>query len=88
MTRVRIFGNAVSEVCNSRGVWLELEKQAEHIKGRTTGVPHTMRLWIKRGKGPKGAFAQLIMEGPGAIAIEYGTRTRAPKAPLRKALRG
>lgn len=42
----------------------------------------------RAGVGPRGAFAQVIMRGPRAVAIEFGTRTRPALAPLRRALFG
>jgi hypothetical protein len=47
-----------------------------------------LHLSTKRGRGPNGAFAQVIMRGPGALAVEFGTRRSRPLAPLRRALGG
>lgn len=43
-------------------------------------------VFSRYGVGPEGADAQVIMSGPGAIEIEFGTSKRAPLAPLRKAV--
>ena len=40
------------------------------------------------GVGPRGPYAQAGMRGPGAIAIEFGTRTSPPQASVRRALGG
>lgn len=50
-------------------------------------APSSQTVGIRAGVGPQGAFSQVIMRGPGAIAIEFGSRNNAPMAPLRKALR-
>jgi hypothetical protein len=47
-----------------------------------------LKVSTRAGIGPRGGFSQVIMRGPGALAIEFGTRRRRPVAPLRKALRG
>lgn len=67
----------------------ELAAAAERIKARVR-LPSSGKLSLstKRGRGPNGAFAQVIMRGPGAIAIEFGTSRSRAVAPLRRALGG
>lgn len=71
----------------------ELHEHAKRIAARVR-LPSSgpaagkLRLSTRRGRGPNGAFAQVIMRGPGALAIEFGTRRSRPLAPLRRALGG
>lgn len=77
----------IQQIVEGAETWMALEKEAQRIAARVQ-VPSKHRVWVKRGKGPKGAFAQVILEGPAAIAIEFGTRRSRAVAPLRRALRG
>lgn len=61
------------------------KKIAARVRLPSTG---RLRVYTKRGRGPNGAFAQVIMRGPGALAVEFGTRRSRPVAPLRRAFRG
>lgn len=40
------------------------------------------------GVSDRGPYAQAGMRGPGAVAIEFGTRTSPPQASVRRALGG
>lgn len=71
--------------------WPALAREAEKIRSRVrlpSGAKGIQILPVKRGIGPNGAFAQVIMRGRGALAIEFGSRNGPPVAPLRRALRG
>lgn len=80
---------ALEDVLNSDGVQKELQRHAEGIVDSASGATGTSRMQFRtrRGKGPKGAFAQAIMSGDGALAVEYGSRNNPAYAPLRSALR-
>ena len=74
-------------VVESAQTWRQLEVVANDIAKRVQ-APRHLRVWVKRGVGPRGPFAQVIMDGPGVLTEEFGNRSRAAKAPLRRALRG
>lgn len=86
MTSVRMVPGAIDQLMRSEEVAAELGKVAGQVRGRVR-APSRMQVFDRHGVGPRGAFAQVIMRGPGALTVEYGNRTRAPKAPLRGALR-
>lgn len=62
--------------------------QAGNVRAAVHGLPSHLRLYTRSGYGPRGAFAQVIIAGPGAGAWEFGTRTRRAHGSLRNALRG
>lgn len=66
--------------------WL-LRATAEKVKDRVRLPSRDLSLSVRAGIGPRGAFSQVIMTGPGALAVEFGSRRHEPKAPLRAALR-
>lgn len=86
ISQVRMIPGGVEALATEAQTWQQLESVANEVAGRVR-APSRMRVWVKRGIGPRGAFAQVIMEGPGALTEEFGSSTRAPKAPLRTALR-
>jgi hypothetical protein len=80
----------MERIATGAKTWQYLEKVANEIAGRVQ-APSKFRIWVKRGvahSGRRQAFAQVIMEGSGALAVEFGTKKTRPIAPLRKALRG
>lgn len=83
---LRFFDTAEAEL--ERLAVGELHEAAIRIKGRVRLPYPALTLSTRRGRGPNGAFAQVIMRGPGALAVEFGTRRRRPMAPLRRALGG
>jgi hypothetical protein len=85
MSRVNMIPGGIEALVDNASTWQALEVVAEDVASRVR-APSRMRVWVKRGRGPQGPFAQVILEGPGALAEEFGTRTRAPRAPLRRAL--
>lgn len=88
-TTIRFFRNA-DETLNRLSVG-ELRKDAREVAARVrlpTRRRKDLTLSTKAGMGPRGAFSQVIMRGPGALAIEFGTRRTRAFAPLRRALRG
>jgi hypothetical protein len=87
MARVTVFDNQVEALARGAASHGALRTVAEGIASRVSAPGH-LRVWVKAGDGPQGAFSQVIMEGPGALTEEFGNRTRPAKAPLRRALRG
>lgn len=89
MDRIVWHRNALDDVLNSSGVQKELERHAQAVADSAEGSPGSSRMQFrtKKGKGPKGAFAQAIMSGDGALAVEFGSRNNPAYSPLRSALR-
>ena len=87
MTKIKVDERALEALVTGPATWQYLERVARTVAARVEAPSH-LRVWVKRGDGPRGPFAQVIMEGQGAPAIEFGTRTRPPNAPLRRALWG
>lgn len=87
---VKITSASLKQLLSEEGVRNELLVEANKIKARVQ-IPRRaqdkLALSTRVGKGRNGPFAQVIMRGPGALAIEFGSRNNAPIAPLRKALR-
>lgn len=66
-----------------------LEEHAVRIAGRIrppSGADLTV--FAGSGIGPRGPYAQAGMRGPGAVAIEFGSRNAPPQASVRRALEG
>jgi len=89
MNTVRLFPVAIASLGQDEGVAAQLGEKAEEVRARVR-APRKMQLTTRYGVGPRGAFSQVMMRGPGtsALAIEFGTRRTPPLAPLRKALAG
>lgn len=87
MTTVRILHDGIRELERSPEVAALLGNEAATVQRRVRAPSH-LRLSTRKGVGPRGAFAQVIMRGRGVIPIEFGSRNNAPMAPLRNALRG
>jgi len=66
-----------------------LGEHAKRIAGRIR-PPRSAELetFALSGVGKRGPYAQAGMRGPGAVAIEFGTRTSPPQASVRRALTG
>lgn len=76
----------IESMGSSKEVAALLGEEAETMRGRVR-APSKFRVFTRKGVSRKGAFAQVIMRGEGAIAVEFGTRRSKPQAPLRKAMR-
>lgn len=89
MSRVRANAQGIEEMVKGATTWRALEEVANEVAARVQ-APARMRVWVKRGISStrREAFAQVIMEGSGALTEEFGNRSRPAKAPLRRALRG
>lgn len=87
---VKFDDNIIKRIAYEKGVKTNLAEEAEKVRGRVQ-VPRRaqskLEVSVRSGIGGSGAYAQVIMRGPGALAIEFGSRNNAPIAPLRKALR-
>lgn len=88
--RVHILEAGIRELGGKQDIAGQLDEAAEELKARVR-IPrrhNRLKLSTRHGVGPRGAFAQVIMRGSGALAVEFGTRRSAPVAPLRRALGG
>lgn len=66
-----------------------LEEHAVRIAGRIRPPSRSdLEVFAGSGVGPRGPYAQAGMRGPGAVAIEFGSRNGPPQAPVRRALGG
>jgi hypothetical protein len=83
--RVRVFNDEVAKIA-------EDPKVADHLAAKLRAVqggvnpPSGMTSRVRRGVGPRGAFAQLIVRGDGAVAWEWGSVNNSPAGQLRAAL--
>jgi hypothetical protein len=64
-----------------------LRKVAETAKSRIR-APSGQVLSVRAGVGRRGAFSQVVMTGPRAIFVEFGTRFQRALAPIRSAIFG
>lgn len=90
MTTVRVFPGGLEAIARSVDTAGGLREIANEVSTRVDAPSH-LNVRVKAGiarSGRRQAFSQVIMEGPGALTEEFGNRSRAPKAPLRRALRG
>lgn len=88
MTEVRMKQQGLTELLRDPHVAEELGKVAERVKARVR-APKKFQLIARHGvaeSGRRQAYAQVIMKGSGAVAVEFGSRNGPPKAPLRRAL--
>lgn len=84
---VRMIASSDKELLKSEAVAQQLRDVAGKVRKKVV-VRKGLVLSTRAGVGPRGAFSQVILTGPGAITEEFGTKTRPAKAPLRTALRG
>lgn len=84
-TRIAFNGSA-DKTLNALSVD-DLAAEAQRIASRVK-LPRRANLTLstRRGVGPRGAFAQVVMRGEAALAIEFGTRRSRAVAPLRRAM--
>lgn len=87
MTDVKIFEEEIRLLGEEEEVMPALKEAAEEIASRVSAPKH-LTIRTRSGRGPRGAFSQVIMSGRGAIAIEFGSKTMRASAPLRNALGG
>jgi len=83
----RMIPGALEQLTRDARVADQLGDEAERLR-RKVRAPSRMTLTTRSGVGRKGAFAQVVMRGPGAVAAEFGSRNNAPGAHLRSVLRG
>lgn len=87
MTKVNLFEAEIKALGEDKDVINLLGQEAEKVKGRVRAPKHLV-VYTRKGKSRRGAFAQIVMKGQGALAIEYGSRKNPPYAPLRRAMGG
>ena len=64
-----------------------LYEHAQRIAGRIRPPASAdLETFAFSGVSARGPYAQAGMRGPGAVAIEFGTRTSPPQASVRRAL--
>lgn len=85
--RFTMLPGALERLERQLDVAIQLLESAEQVRRRVR-APSRLTLSTRSGVGPQGAFAQVTMRGPAAIAAEYGSRNNPPGAHLRSALRG
>ena len=84
--KVRYLPGADKKLSNDPGSARLLRAVADRIKGRVK-VPKGYEVTTQSHVSRRGAFAQIVMRGPRAIFIEFGTKNdHSPLAPLRKAV--
>lgn len=84
---IRFIPGAEKLLMSDRDVARDLREKAEKVRRKVRAHPR-FDLSVRAGVGPRGAFSQVIMRGPGALTEEFGSRRVPPRAPLRSALRG
>lgn len=85
--RVRFFSNGEDLLLKAKAVGGILRATAQGFAGKVT-APSGQAISAKGGIGPRGAFGQVIMRGPGAVDVEFGSQRRPAQAPLRSAILG
>lgn len=85
--RIVVHDDADKVLLHSEATAAALRVVAEKVRKRVR-APKEFKISDRAGVGPRGAFSQVMMDGHGAVAVEFGTRSHAAKAPLRSALRG
>lgn len=85
MITVRALPEGIAQLRLEKGIARELGVIAGRYRDRVRAPSHLL-VYARQGVGPRGAFSQVVMAGRGAVAIEFGTRTRRPSAPLRRAI--
>ena len=66
-----------------------LHEHANRIAGRIRPPASAdLTTFAFSGVSEQGPYAQAGMRGPGAVAIEFGTRTSPPQASVRRAVGG
>ena len=78
---VRLNRREIAKLGDDSAVGQAMRPRAEQILARARGkAPEWLdaKWYTKAGKGPRGAFAQAIAQGDGAVRAEYGGQfTRA-----------
>lgn len=89
MATIKISQAGLNALKKSPDVARKLGVEADKVKSRVN-APSKFTVVSRSGVATTGryreAYAQVIMRGRGAVAVEFGTRRTAPLAPLRRAL--
>jgi hypothetical protein len=83
---VKVHQDQVDELTRDPMVGHLLRGVAEKIAAKVH-APKDQAISVRGGVSRRGAFSQVLMRGPRAVFIEFGTRRQQAKAPLRSALR-
>lgn len=83
--RMRFFSDHEDRLKKAPATGWALREVADKAKGRVS-APKDQTLSVRAGVGPRGAFSQVIMRGPRATFIEFGTFRQRALAPLRSAI--
>jgi len=84
--RIVVHDDADKAMLKSEATAAALRIVAQRV-AKKVRAPKEFKISTRAGVGPHGAFSQVMMDGHGAVAVEFGTRTHPAKAPLRTALR-
>lgn len=85
--RIRFHETELRRIAESDEVIEELRRHAGKVAGAASAIaPSHLEFSTRAGRAGRGVFAQAIMQGRAAVAIEFGSKNNAPYAPLRKAL--
>lgn len=87
INRVHMYPDAADRLLKAPGTGWALRAVAEKA-GKKVKRPKDQEIAIRAGIGHRGAFAQVMMRGPRAVFIEFGTRHQKALAPLRNAVFG
>lgn len=88
-SRIRISQKFIDDLESSPEVAGALGQVAQDVlpRARAKAPSWLQAQWLTRaGVGPRGAFAQAIARGSGAVLAEYGGRGRAPRAMFRSSI--
>ena len=85
MARINLNRSAIKELADSDAVVDALGQVAQKVTARIQ-APSRMSKYTRAGKSDKGAFAQSVVRGPGAVAWEYGSRYNPPAGQIRGAV--
>jgi hypothetical protein len=87
--RIVLHNNATARLLAEHGEEIAgaLQRHAERVRDRIR-PPASAELvtYARSGIGRQGPFAQAGMRGPGAVAIEFGSRQSPPQALVRRAI--
>lgn len=88
--RIKLDNSALERAIeNSPGLVDELRDAADGIARRIRPPASAeLEVFTLADKGPRGPFAQAVMRGEAALAVEFGSRNNPPYAPVRRAVRG
>ena len=87
MGAVNLFTDQIDSLGKDDPVAELLAQEAAKVQSRVRRI-RGMTIDTRKGVSSRDAFAQVVMSGQGALAVEFGSSKNPPYAPLRSALRG